>query len=362
MPFDADDEILQDFLIEAGEIIETLNEELVELEQRPNDTDLLNSVFRSFHTIKGGAGFLALDPLVELCHRAEDVFNLLRNGDLQVDAAIMDVMLPVLDSLNEMFDSLRAATEPENADPALLAALDGILKGDAAPVEPVASAPADASQEDVTDEEFEQLLDALDEPGASAPAASSSGSDDITEDEFENLLDQLHGKGQFKSEGISNTENPSAAEPEQKVTADKKLSAVGIHGSFVPINGITRSAYKVMETATRLDTEFNQVGTWVQKKDLEELETALKKLLNTHQWLALCGSIPAGIPGNFYASQIKMSKQLGVTTCLDASSEPLKLPVIGISANVSKPKRSSSVLPPASPKIMCFLSQPSQIK
>ncbi len=237
MSFDADDEILQDFLIEAGEIIETLNEELVELEQRPNDTDLLNSVFRSFHTIKGGAGFLALDPLVELCHRAEDVFNLLRNGDLQVDAAIMDVMLPVLDSLNEMFDSLRAATEPENADPALLAALDGILKGDAAPVEPVASAPADASQEDVTDEEFEQLLDALDEPGASAPAASSdddlfdiganssSGSDDITEDEFENLLDQLHGKGQFKSEGISNTENPPAAEPEQKVTADKKLSA-----------------------------------------------------------------------------------------------------------------------------------------
>lgn len=105
---------------------------------------------------------------------------------------------------------------------------------------------------------------------------------------------------------------------------NKKLSAVGIHSSFVPINGITRSAYKIMETATHLDTEFNQAGTRVQKKDLEELETALKKLLNTHQWLALCGSIPAGIPGNFYASQIKMSKQLGVTTCLDASSEPLK--------------------------------------
>ena len=123
MSFDADDEILQDFLIEAGEIIETLNEELVELEQRPDDTELLNSVFRSFHTIKGGAGFLALDPLVELCHRAEDVFNLLRNGDLQVDAAIMDVMLPVLDSLNDMFDSLRAATQPESAAPALLAAI-----------------------------------------------------------------------------------------------------------------------------------------------------------------------------------------------------------------------------------------------
>ena len=226
MSFDADDEILQDFLIEAGEIIETLNEELVELEQRPNDTDLLNSVFRSFHTIKGGAGFLALEPLVELCHRAEDVFNLLRNGELQVDAAIMDVMLPVLDSLNDMFDSLRAATEPDHAEPALLAALDGILKGDTAP-EAVAQAvqPETASaeaNEDVTDEEFEQLLDALDEPGGTTVAASSS-TDDITDDEFENLLDQLHGKGKFKTEGVADAETP-ASEPEKKAPAEKKLS------------------------------------------------------------------------------------------------------------------------------------------
>ena len=221
MSFDADDEILQDFLIEAGEIIETLNEELVELEQRPNDTELLNSVFRSFHTIKGGAGFLALEPLVELCHRAEDVFNLLRNGELQVDAAIMDVMLPVLDSLNDMFDSLRAATEPENADPALLAALDGILNGDAAPTEaePVtAAAPEDAAQEDVTDEEFEQLLDALDEPKTSVPPASS---DDITDDEFENLLDQLHGKGQFNAEGIPDEESKKKPPAAGKLASDE---------------------------------------------------------------------------------------------------------------------------------------------
>ncbi len=220
MPFDADDEILQDFLVEAGEIIETLNEELVELEQRPEDADLLNSVFRSFHTIKGGAGFLALDPLVQLCHRAEDVFNLLRNGELHVDAAIMDVMLPVLDSLNNMFDNLRAATEPEHAEPALLASLDAILTGDAAATEEtqntVAETPASTeTNEDVTDEEFEQLLDALDEPKDNSAVAGvetssaggddlfdigagpASGSDDITEEEFDKLLDQLHGAGQI---------------------------------------------------------------------------------------------------------------------------------------------------------------------
>ncbi len=105
---------------------------------------------------------------------------------------------------------------------------------------------------------------------------------------------------------------------------EEKLSTVGIHSAFVSINNATRSAYKIMETATNRDTEFNQAGTPVRKKDLEKLESKLGMLLNTHQWLALCGSIPAGIPKNFYASLIEMSKQLGVITCLDASGEPLK--------------------------------------
>lgn len=58
MSFDADEEILQDFLVEAGEILEQLSEQLVELESRPDDMDLLNAIFRGFHTVKGGAGFL----------------------------------------------------------------------------------------------------------------------------------------------------------------------------------------------------------------------------------------------------------------------------------------------------------------
>jgi len=78
-----------------------------------------------------------------------------------------------------------------------------------------------------------------------------------------------------------------------------------------------------METAANRDTEFNQAGTRVLKKDLRKMESALKKLLNTHQWLALCGSIPVGIPKNFYALLIEMCKPLGIITCLDTSGEPL---------------------------------------
>src|SRR5689334_1220813 len=72
------DELLQDFLTEAGELLADVDVKLVELEKRPADSTLLNDVFRGFHTIKGGAGFVNLPMLVDLCHRTENVFDLLR--------------------------------------------------------------------------------------------------------------------------------------------------------------------------------------------------------------------------------------------------------------------------------------------
>ena len=78
MSIGADDELLQDFLVEAGEILDGLGGQLLDLERNPADSDLLNAIFRGFHTIKGGAGFLGLTALVDVCHHAEDVFNQLR--------------------------------------------------------------------------------------------------------------------------------------------------------------------------------------------------------------------------------------------------------------------------------------------
>ena len=101
MSFDADEEILQDFLVEAGEILESLSEQLVDLEQRPEDKDLLNAIFRGFHTVKGGAGFLQLNPLVNCCHAAENVFDTLRNGNRTVNSDLMDVVLQALDSVKK---------------------------------------------------------------------------------------------------------------------------------------------------------------------------------------------------------------------------------------------------------------------
>ena len=103
MSFGADEEILQDFLVEAGEILELLSEQLVELESSPDDMALLNAIFRGFHTVKGGAGFLQLHELVECCHIAENVFDILRKGERRVDSELMDVVLQALDAVNAMF-------------------------------------------------------------------------------------------------------------------------------------------------------------------------------------------------------------------------------------------------------------------
>ncbi len=223
MSLDVDQEILEDFLVEAGEILEQLSEQLVELEQRPDDSDLLNAIFRGFHTVKGGAGFLQLTAMVDTCHRAENLFDELRNGHLKVSAELMDVVLQALDAVNLMFDNVRNGDEPQPAAASLLSRLEAFAAGQVstAPSQPKAAqpkavqaepAPVAAPEPVVTEsapanpntasDDFEALLGDL--AGAASDKAVSpagSGGDLITEDEFESLLDDLQaqGKGAFSS-------------------------------------------------------------------------------------------------------------------------------------------------------------------
>ncbi|WP_053146485.1 chemotaxis protein CheA [Pseudomonas sp. P97.38] len=235
MSFGADEEILQDFLVEAGEILEQLSEQLVELESRPDDADLLNAIFRGFHTVKGGAGFLQLNELVECCHIAENVFDILRKGERRVDSELMDVVLEALDAVNSMFSEVRERSPITPATPELLAALSRLAEPQSAdetaavaePVieEPAVEEPVAEESGDITDNEFEQLLDSLsaakaqaEAPAApaAAPAGDAAASDEITDAEFESLLDQLHGKGQFAVDAVA----PAAAPAAPKAAGD----------------------------------------------------------------------------------------------------------------------------------------------
>ncbi|MGZ0714069.1 chemotaxis protein CheA [Pseudomonas palleroniana] len=219
MSFGADEEILQDFLVEAGEILEQLSEQLVELESRPDDANLLNAIFRGFHTVKGDAGFLQLHELVECCHIAENVFDILRKGERHVDSELMDVILEALDAVNGMFSQVRERAPITAATPELLAALARYAEPadtSAAPAVEAAPEPEPVvePEPDVTDSEFEQLLNSLSaaKAEAEAPAAPVAvpTSEDITDAEFESLLDQLHGKGQFAADAVAPAAAPEA--------------------------------------------------------------------------------------------------------------------------------------------------------
>lgn len=173
------EELLQDFLLEASELLSGVDNKLVELEKRPDDRDLLNEIFRGFHTIKGGAGFLNVDNLVHLCHKTENLFDKLRNSELTLTPELMDVIMEATAAARSMFDELTQSVQPKPAPAELLSRLDQALAGNlgAAP----ASAPATPPPAD-------------DPPApAAAPEAAATAAGEASEDGEDGInWDALH--------------------------------------------------------------------------------------------------------------------------------------------------------------------------
>jgi two-component system chemotaxis sensor kinase CheA len=137
------EELLQDFLQEAHDLLSDVDNKLVELEKMPDDRGLLNDIFRGFHTVKGGAGFLNASELVTLCHLTENLFDRLRNGELELNPELMDVIMAATNGVREMFGELGQMVQPQPADPAVIAALRGALEGEQpAAIAEVPAAPA----------------------------------------------------------------------------------------------------------------------------------------------------------------------------------------------------------------------------
>ncbi len=139
--FSGMEDLLHDFLQEASDLLSDVDNKLVDLEKMPDDRGLLNDIFRGFHTVKGGAGFLNATELVTLCHLTENLFDRLRNGELELTPELMDVIMAATKGVREMFGELGQMVQPQPADPGVLAALQGALAGEA-PV--IAAAPASA--------------------------------------------------------------------------------------------------------------------------------------------------------------------------------------------------------------------------
>ncbi|WP_462105670.1 hybrid sensor histidine kinase/response regulator [Campylobacter concisus] len=169
-------EIMEDFLIEAFELIEQIDHDLVELEANPEDLELLNRIFRVAHTVKGSSSFLNFDVLTELTHHMEDVLNKARKGELKITPDIMDVVLESVDMMKGLLESIRdngsdaaAGIDIKNICVRLTQISEGEAPSAAAetpaapapePVkEPEPAAPAEEAAPEVSDAELSKLSD-----------------------------------------------------------------------------------------------------------------------------------------------------------------------------------------------------------
>ena len=244
-------EIAADFLIEAQEILDRLGEQLVTLEQDPSDSEQLNAVFRGFHTLKGGAGFLGIQPMVNLCHAAEETLGLVRAGQATLEPQHFDAAQQSLDWLQQMLDAIGAGEDPPHAPQILIDQFD--VQGHAVPAPKPTNPPA-------------------------AGAAVASGGDLISDDEFEALLDQLHG------DGVPTTvASPAPAPPPRPQPAPKPAPA---GKPVAKAGGETEQTIRV--DTKRLDAIVNLVGELVLSRNRlktlrarirdEELDRAVSSL------------------------------------------------------------------------------------
>jgi len=219
-----DDDLLQDFLVDAGEILEALTQQVVELEKSPGDKEIINAVFRGFHTIKGGASFLSLDPLVALCHRTEDLFNVIRNGERQVTSEVMDVVLPVLDVLKEQFTELSSGKPPREADAWLLEKLDEIMEADKYVASPIPSNKSKRNTKISNKKKIRVKASSLDnspqsshadQPASQVNKSNDSGEvDESLEQEFESMLNQF----QQQRKGVLHNQTNTGSEARSPVS------------------------------------------------------------------------------------------------------------------------------------------------
>lgn len=137
-----DPELLEGFLTETTELLEKLDDDLVSLEKSPDDTELMNRIFRSIHTVKGASSFLGFDLLVRVTHRTEDVLNRLRKGEMVVTPALMDVILEAVDLVKVLVSDIKGGEIQEREIDGTIARLEAYMQMESAPP---ASPPSEAS-------------------------------------------------------------------------------------------------------------------------------------------------------------------------------------------------------------------------
>ncbi|GAA8331570.1 chemotaxis histidine kinase/response regulator CheAY2 [Helicobacter pylori] len=282
-------EIMEDFLIEAFEMNEQLDQDLVELEHNPEDLDLLNRIFRVAHTIKGSSSFLNLNILTHLTHNMEDVLNRARKGEIKITPDIMDVVLRSIDLMKTLLVTIRDTgsdtnngkeNEIEEAVKQLQAITSQNLEG-----AKEASGAKEAPKKEVEEENKEEIK----ENKAKAPTAENSASDNPLADEpdldyanmsaeeveaeIERLLNKrqeadkerrAQKKQEAKQEVTPTKEPPKTETPKAPKTETKAKAKADTEENKAPSIGVEQT---VRVDVRRLDHLMNLIGELVLGKN-----------------------------------------------------------------------------------------------
>ncbi|MBS4234908.1 hybrid sensor histidine kinase/response regulator [Campylobacter vulpis] len=247
-------EILEDFLVEAFELVEQIDHDLVELESNPEDLELLNRIFRVAHTVKGSSSFLNFDVLTKLTHHMEDVLNKARHGELKITPDIMDVVLESIDRMKTLLNSIR-----DNGNDSAIgmdigpicARLTAISEGDVSAVASVSSEEPKA--------ELKEEAPVAPEPSAEPDVDVNQLSDSEVEAEIERLLKVRKAEDQARRAQKKKNATPATPKPTTETGGEKKVPASGGGGG-----GMDQT---IRVEVKRLDHLMNLIGELVLGKN-----------------------------------------------------------------------------------------------
>jgi two-component system chemotaxis sensor kinase CheA len=249
-PIDCEDqELLDGFLAETTELLEKLDDDLINLEKSSDDSDLMNRIFRSIHTIKGASSFLGFDLLVKVTHKTEDVLNRLRKGELVVTPAIMDVILEATDLVKLLVSDIKAGEIQERETEDTINKLLPLLLDTAGASQAAAAAPRPSAQ-----------------PAETAKAAAESSSSPPSQE----TIDSSASPAEPEAPVVSAPAPPVAAAP---VPAPKQASDAAPKKAPAPPKPVEGKGDDLADNTTvrvdvkRLDDLMNQVGELVLERN-----------------------------------------------------------------------------------------------
>ncbi|WP_096016173.1 hybrid sensor histidine kinase/response regulator [Campylobacter lanienae] len=343
-------EILEDFLVEAFELIEQIDHDLVELESNPEDLELLNRIFRVAHTVKGSSSFLNFDVLTKLTHHMEDVLNKARHGELKITPDIMDVVLESVDMMKALLRSIRERGNDVDAGVSISDICDRLTA-----INEGKDISSSKSKDEVKEEAKEEPKDEPKEDAKEPSAMDQEPEVDVNslseaevEAEIERLLKVRKAEDQARKEKQKQNEQPEA--PAHKVEAPAhKGSKPQQKESNTPAQSSASAVEQTIRVEVkRLDNLMNLIGELVLGKNrllkiyddveeryegekfLEELNQVVSQLslVTTDIQLAVMKTrmLPIAKVFNKFPRMVRdLSRELGKQIDLEISGEETEL-------------------------------------